>query len=65
MNTRSSPSVPREWTQDEIDAEMIDEMEEQEWWDEMMCSRDRHGYCGQAGSEYCEFECPFRKERLP
>lgn len=24
------------------------------------CSLDQHGHCGQAGSEHCEFECPFR-----
>ena len=24
------------------------------------CSRMSDGWCGQAGSEYCEFECPFR-----
>lgn len=24
------------------------------------CSIGPDGFCGQAGSEYCEFECPFR-----
>jgi|GEM_PF-3180536 len=24
------------------------------------CGRDGTGSCSQAGSEYCEFECPFR-----
>lgn len=24
------------------------------------CGMDRHGNCGQAGSEECDFECPFR-----
>ena len=24
------------------------------------CGRDQYGNCGHAGSEYCEFECPFR-----
>lgn len=25
------------------------------------CHRDRQGYCGKAGSEECEFECPFNR----
>lgn len=27
----------------------------------MNCSMGPDGYCGQAGSEYCEFDCPFRR----
>lgn len=23
------------------------------------CGQDGSGYCSQAGSEYCDFECPF------
>ncbi|HEY0006216.1 MAG TPA: hypothetical protein VGB17_15660 [Pyrinomonadaceae bacterium] len=23
------------------------------------CGQDSSGYCSMAGSEYCEFECPF------
>ena len=23
------------------------------------CGKDRDGYCSQAGTEYCDFECPF------
>lgn len=23
------------------------------------CGKDRSGYCSMAGSEYCDFECPF------
>lgn len=26
------------------------------------CSKMPDGYCGAAGSEYCEFECPFRDD---
>ena len=26
--------------------------------DELLCSMGRDGQCGQAGSEYCDFECP-------
>lgn len=25
------------------------------------CHLDRNGYCGKAGSEECEFECPYNK----
>lgn len=24
------------------------------------CGQDRHGDCSLAGTEYCDFECPFR-----
>lgn len=23
------------------------------------CGQDRNGYCSLAGTEYCDFECPF------
>jgi hypothetical protein len=25
------------------------------------CGQDRSGYCSMAGSEYCDWECPFSK----
>ena len=25
------------------------------------CGMDQAGHCGLAGSEWCEFECPFRR----
>lgn len=28
---------------------------------EFDCHMDRHGGCGKAGSEECEFECPYNK----
>jgi hypothetical protein len=28
------------------------------------CHMDRHGNCGKAGSEECEFECPYRNVRV-
>lgn len=27
------------------------------------CHMDRNGYCGKAGSEECEFECPLNRMR--
>lgn len=35
-----------------------DEMDEAD----INCHMDRDGQCGAAGSEYCEFECPYRDE---
>ncbi|HYE72702.1 MAG TPA: hypothetical protein VEF04_05200 [Blastocatellia bacterium] len=26
------------------------------------CGQDSEGYCNLAGTEYCDFECPFRDE---
>lgn len=56
----------REWTQEEIDAMErdfddddgyeLDPMEEAE----MDCGLGRDGQCSQAGSEHCDFSCPFR-----
>lgn len=33
---------------------------EESWEAEMNCSMGPDGQCGQAGSEYCDLECPFR-----
>lgn len=40
------------WEEDDLDDE------EEEW--EFDCGMDRHGHCGKAGSEECDFECPYR-----
>lgn len=37
-----------------------DEMETGEYFD---CHMDRRGSCGKAGSEECEFECPYRADQ--
>lgn len=39
----------------------IDDYEEEEE-HALDCHMDRHGNCGKAGSEECEFECPYRNE---
>lgn len=39
----------------------FDETDEDEEW-EFDCGMDRDGLCGKAGSEECDFECPFRDE---
>jgi hypothetical protein len=35
----------------------LDEADDEEW-ALMACSMGRDGQCGQAGSEWCDFECP-------
>ncbi len=29
--------------------------------DDFDCGMDKHGACGKAGSEECEFECPYNE----
>lgn len=41
------------------DADDDDEL----WEAEMNCHMHADGQCGAAGSEYCDFECPFRDGR--
>lgn len=31
---------------------------------DMMCGLHSDGQCGNAGSEYCDFECPYRDSEL-
>lgn len=45
---------------DECTGEWSPEAEEEEM-DLMMCSMGRDGQCGQAGSEWCDFECPIMR----
>lgn len=51
------------YTGSEFEYDEIDEREDDEAWAELMCSLHSDGQCGAAGSEYCEFECPFRNEK--
>jgi hypothetical protein len=51
---------------DDYDFDGDDDDEPDEWEEAMQeCGRGQ-GYegCTQAGTEYCEFECPFRDEEL-
>jgi hypothetical protein len=54
--------MEREWLQDDIDAEMDFEDDGPEPGEE--CGRWRNGkldkYCTKAGTEECDFECPYR-----
>lgn len=59
--------MPREWTQEDIDAEM-ESYAETEALDTIRageeCGRWTNGglgqYCAKAGTEECDFECPYR-----
>ena len=43
-----------------IDGEFEDDdLDEED--DSFDCHMDRNGACGKAGSEECEFECPYRR----
>lgn len=36
-----------------------DDLDEEEDFD---CHMDNNGFCGKAGSEECEFDCPYRDQ---
>lgn len=63
MTDQDGKADERVWTQDEIDADQgLDSIEVGEDF-EADCHLDwRDGLCGAAGSEWCDFECPFREE---
>lgn len=41
---------------EDFDLDDVDEFERDM---EIDCHLDRNGFCGKAGSEECEFECPY------
>jgi len=43
------------------DEDYYDDEEEEDEFESFDCAMDRNGYCGKAGSEECEFECPFNR----
>ncbi len=49
-----------ELTDSDFDEYELDDAEEDEF-ERFDCHMDRRGACGKAGSEECEFECPFRR----
>lgn len=59
-------SEPRKWTQEEIDAQMLDhgdEFDEDEYDPGEECGRWDNGslgrHCTLAGTEFCDWECPY------
>lgn len=50
--------MPTDHNAESEDYDDATEDEDDRW--EFDCGRDRHGNCGKAGSEECDFECPYR-----
>jgi hypothetical protein len=54
----------REWTQEEIDEDFGRAMDDDLTYPGEECGRWRNGrlgrYCAKAGTEECDFECPYR-----
>jgi len=40
-----------------------DDFDDEETDEYLDCHMDREGLCGKAGSEECEFDCPYRAEQ--
>ena len=58
-----SPFSDRDLYEYDPDDEYSDEYDaddEEALYFESDCAMDRNGLCGKAGSEECDFECPFR-----
>jgi hypothetical protein len=58
MSERQEESERYDDFADSLDEEL--ELDEYESFD---CHMDRNGHCGAAGSEDCEFECPYRRDQ--
>lgn len=46
---------------DEIDEQSFDDEDD---WLELECALGDDGQCGLAGTEHCDFECPYRDSEL-
>jgi len=49
-----------ELTDSDFEEYELDDDEEDEF-ESFDCAMDREGYCGKAGSEECDFECPYKR----
>lgn len=49
----------REWLQDNEDPDATDEEALETLAND--CGLDAHGHCSMAGSEYCDWDCPFSR----
>jgi len=54
---REAIKETKEWLEINSDPDATDEDAIEDLLSE--CGQDSSGYCSQAGSEYCDFECPF------
>lgn len=56
--------MPREWTQEEIDEDVGRAIDDGPAYAGEECGRWSNGrllrYCAKAGTEECDFECPYR-----
>jgi hypothetical protein len=54
---KSAVREVREYLELNVDADATDEDAVDYLSEE--CGKDHNGFCSQAGTEYCDFECPF------
>lgn len=52
MKEHLNLNVSRDDGEDHTDGDAIDALMDE-------CGKDRHGLCSMAGTEYCDWECPF------
>lgn len=58
----ANENAPATVSQEMIDDQMLQDDDgelEQDWEDEANCGRMSNGQCSMAGSEYCDWSCPF------
>jgi hypothetical protein len=51
--------VPADYWADDAPEDDGDDFDNEDWLD-MECGLDDDGQCSQAGTEHCDFECPWR-----
>jgi hypothetical protein len=56
-----SQETHEEYLDDDYGEREESDMDEEELYFHYNCHLDRNGYCGKAGSEECDFECPFSR----
>lgn len=54
--------MPREWTQDEIDEQMIVDDDDADELDDISCGMRADDTCALAGTEWCDWSCPHSSE---
>jgi hypothetical protein len=47
---------------DDFDDDPEEWNDEEAWGDDFDCGMDRYGNCGKAGSEECDWECPYEPQ---
>lgn len=49
---------------DQDDHDFYGDTEDDDEYESFDCAMDRHGNCGKAGSEECDWECPYNRRGL-